>query len=167
MKRIAPLLLAFGLATIAACGSDQAATSEAAELSDTGASDTGASDTSVSDTGASEADEAAGIRLVSATDGAAIVDDPPEGLVILDVRTPEEFSEARIDGATMLDFYREDFAEQLAELDRDTPYLLYCRSGNRSGQTSALMKTLGFSNVAEVDGGILSWNGAALPVVSG
>ena len=107
-----------------------------------------------------------GIRLVSATEGAAIQAGPPEGLIILDVRTPEEFAEGHIDGATMIDFYRDDFADQLADLDPDAPYLLYCRSGNRSGQTTAIMKELGFSNVADIDGGIDAWLQADLPTVT-
>lgn len=108
---------------------------------------------------------AAGIRLVSAQDGAAIQDDPPADLVILDVRTPEEFAEGHLEGAVILDFYREDFADQLAELDPDVPYLLYCRSGNRSGQTAEMMEQLGFVDVADVDGGIVSWTEAELPVI--
>lgn len=100
---------------------------------------------------------ATGIRLVSATEGAAIQADPPSDLVILDVRTPEEFAEAHLEGATMIDFYKDDFADQLAELDPSVPYLLYCRSGNRSGQTTAIMEDLGFADVADIDGGILSW----------
>ena len=52
--------------------------------------------------------------------GSAKFDDPPAGLVVLDVRTLEEFDAGHIDGATMLDFYRADFADRLAELDRDT-----------------------------------------------
>lgn len=115
----------------------------------------------------SAATDVDGIRLVSADDGAAILDDPPEDLVVLDVRTLEEFDEGHIDGAVMLDFYRDDFADALAELDRDVPYLLYCRSGNRSGQTAALMEQLGFTDVADVDGGIASWTDAGLPVVVG
>ena len=65
----------------------------------------------------------------------------------------------------MLDFYRDDFADQLAGLDPDAPYLLYCRSGNRSGQAATIMDGLGFSNVANVDGGIISWTEAGLPTV--
>lgn len=93
--------------------------------------------------------------------------DPPEGLVVLDVRTPDEFAEARLDGAIMIDFYEDDFATQLAELDPNASYLLYCRSGNRSGQTALLMEELGFTDVADVDGGIVAWNAAGLPTVSG
>ena len=106
-----------------------------------------------------------GIRLVTAQDGSAILSEPPTDLVILDVRTPEEFGEGHLEGAVILDFYRDDFADQLAELDRDVPYLLYCRSGNRSGQTAAMMEELGFTDVADVDGGIISWTEAELPTV--
>lgn len=109
---------------------------------------------------------AAGVRSVSVEDGATLLTNPPDNLVILDVRTPEEFAEGHIEGATMIDFYRDDFADQIAELDPDVPYLLYCRSGNRSGQTAALMERLGFADVADVDGGVLSWGEAGLPLVT-
>lgn len=138
-------------ALLAACGSSEDATDAAASS---------ASDASTA------ADAAAGIRLVSAEDGAAIQADPPQDLVILDVRTPEEFAEGHLDGAIMIDFYRDDFADQLAELDPNVPYLLYCRSGNRSGQTTAIMEELGFTDVADINGGILAWNQAGLPTVT-
>ncbi len=109
-------------------------------------------------------DASTGIRVVSPESAAAILDEPPPGLVVLDVRTTEEFAEGHLADATMLDFYRDDFADRLAELDPDTPYLIYCRSGNRSGQTRALMDELGFTDVADVDGGILAWDDAGLPI---
>lgn len=105
-----------------------------------------------------------GIRVVSPEAGAAIIDDPPPGLVVLDVRTSEEFADGHLADATMLDFSRDDFADRLAELDPDAPYLIYCRSGNRSGQTRALMEELGFTDVVDVDGGILAWDDAGLPI---
>jgi len=110
--------------------------------------------------------QASGVQVVSATDAAATIDDAPTDLVILDVRTPEEFDEGHIDGATMLDFYRADFGAQLATLDPDVPYVLYCRSGNRSGQARTMMAELGFSTVDDIDGGILAWQSAGLPVVT-
>jgi phage shock protein E len=108
-----------------------------------------------------------GISTMSAGDAAAITDDPPEGLVVLDVRTPEEFAEGHLDGAVLIDFYDADFAEQLAALDPDVPYLVICRSGNRSGQTLGIMEQLGFASAADVDGGIIAWAGAGLPITSG
>jgi len=128
--------------------------------------------TSCGDSETPEASSAAdattsGVRLVSASEGADIQENAPDGLVILDVRTPDEFAEAHLEGAVMIDFYREDFADQIAKLDPDVPYLLYCRSGNRSGQTALIMQDLGFGNVADIDGGILAWQQANLPSVDG
>jgi phage shock protein E len=105
-----------------------------------------------------------GISTISVDDAAALTDDPPSDLVVLDVRTPEEFAEGHLDGAVLVDFYDADFAEQLAALDPDVPYLMYCRSGNRSGQALGVMEQLGFSSVADVGGGILAWTAAGLPV---
>ncbi len=107
-----------------------------------------------------------GIRTVSPADGAALAADPPDDLVVLDVRTPEEFAEGHLDGATLVDFYDPDFADQIAELDPDRPYLLYCRSGSRSGQALDLMAGLGFADVANIDGGIQAWQGAGFAVVA-
>ena len=91
-----------------------------------------------------------GIRLVSADEGASLLADPPDDLVVLDVRTPDEFAAGHIDGAIMIDFYEADFATQLADLDPDVPYLLYCRSGNRSGQTTAILDQLGFLSLIHI-----------------
>lgn len=121
----------------------------------------------VTSSDASSDNSADGVRIVSATEGASILDNAPEDLVVLDVRTPEEFAEGHIEGAIMVDFYSEDFAAQLAELDPDVPYLLYCRSGNRSGQTAPLLEQLGFDDVADVNGGIVAWEAAGLPTVAG
>lgn len=106
------------------------------------------------------------IRAAEAGEASQIHANRPAELVVLDVRTPEEFSEAHLDGATLLDFYETDFTDRLAELDRDAPYLLYCRSGNRSGQTAVLMDELGFIDVTEIEGGIVSWMQAGHPVVA-
>lgn len=108
----------------------------------------------------------AGIRVVSPTDAAAVLDDPPADLVVLDVRTAEEFEAGHLDGAEMLDFYRADFADRLADLDPTKPYVIYCRSGNRSGQTRAIMVDLGFTDVVDVDGGVLAWDAAGLPLTA-
>ena len=106
------------------------------------------------------------LRVVSVNDAHAAINNAPEDLVILDVRTAEEFTEGHIDGAVMLDFYRNDFAAELAKLDPNVPYVIYCRSGNRSGQTLDLMEGLGFQNVQDVDGGVLAWQDSELPLVA-
>ena len=115
---------------------------------------------------AAEAATSPDLRVVSANDAHAAINNAPEDLVILDVRTTEEFAEGHIDGAVMLDFYRDDFATELAKLDPNVPYVIYCRSGNRSGQTLDLMEGLGFQNVQDVDGGVLAWQDSELPLVA-
>jgi len=83
---------------------------------------------------------------------------------VLDVRTPEEYAEGHIDGATLIDFYEPDFANRIAELDRSAAYVVYCRSGNRSGQAVALMAEQGFTAVNDLDGGVTAWSAAGLPL---
>ena len=112
-----------------------------------------------------DAESDSGVRAVSVDNAADLFDNQPEDLIILDVRTPDEFNAGHLDGAVMIDFYESDFADRIADLDRDQPYLMYCRSGNRSGAASELMDELGFTNVAHVDGGILAWLDAGEPIV--
>lgn len=83
---------------------------------------------------------------------------------LLDVRTPDEYAEGHVAGATLIDFYEPDFADRIGELDRSKTYVVYCRSGNRSGQAVALMAKQGFASVNDVDGGIVAWQAAGLPV---
>ena len=85
-------------------------------------------------------------------------------VVVLDVRTPEEFQAGHLEGAVNVDFYAADFETQLDALSKDVTYVVYCRSGNRSGQSIGLMEQLGFSSVYDVDGGILEWVDDGLPL---
>ena len=93
-----------------------------------------------------------------------ILEQPPARLVVLDVRTPDEFAEGHLPGAILVDFYEPDFPSRLQALDPGVPYLVYCRSGARSGRTEQLMGQLGFADVTDVEGGILAWIDAGLPV---
>jgi rhodanese-related sulfurtransferase len=102
--------------------------------------------------------------LVTPQQAAELAVDP--AVTVIDVRTPEEFAAGHLAGATMVDFYAADFADQIGALDRSQPYLVYCRSGNRSGQATALMAELGFEHVADLDGGVVAWSGAGLPLES-
>lgn len=77
--------------------------------------------------------------------------------VVLDIRTAEEIAEGKIANAMNIDFYSADFSSELSMLDKDTEYLVYCRSGNRSGQALELMRDLGFKDVKNLDGGIVNW----------
>jgi rhodanese-related sulfurtransferase len=104
------------------------------------------------------------IETVTPADASSLLASAPAGLVVLDVRTPEEFAAGHLAGAIGLDFYAATFADDLAALDREAPYLLYCRSGNRSAETREMMRSLGFLEVREIAGGITAWVEAGFPV---
>lgn len=95
----------------------------------------------------------------------ALLQNPPKGLNILDVRTAEEFAEGHLANAIMIDFKQDDFAAKLAQLDRETPWLLYCRSGNRSGKALVIMEQQGFREVYHQTTGFNGWSEAKLPFV--
>jgi protein-disulfide isomerase/rhodanese-related sulfurtransferase len=100
------------------------------------------------------------------TEAAALLADPPAGLQILDVRTAEEVAEGTIVPVAQLinlDFYADTFAQDLQGLDPSRPVLVYCRTGNRSGQTAAYLASQGF-DVFDVDGGIEAWQAVGLSV---
>jgi rhodanese-related sulfurtransferase len=104
------------------------------------------------------------LELTSVTDVQSIVESPPADLVILDIRTPEEYAAGHIAGAINIDYYAADFEQQLGELDLDVPYVMYCNSGNRSSNALPVMDSIGFTEVYELDGGIQAWYTAGLPV---
>jgi len=87
-----------------------------------------------------------------------------EGVVLLDVRTAEEFAEGHIEGATNIDFYSPTFGNDILALDAGQEYAVYCRSGNRSATTTAFMSENGFDSIYELQGGIVAWESAGLPV---
>lgn len=83
--------------------------------------------------------------------------------VVLDVRSPREFSAGHLKGAKNIDFYGGDFAKQLEALPKDTSYLLHCQSGGRSGKTMRTMKDLGFTTVYHLSDGYAGWVSAGYP----
>ena len=106
------------------------------------------------------------IETISPAEAAELLDDPPPGLVVLDVRTPGEFAGGHLADAVNLDYQAAGFADELGALDREVPYLLYCRTGNRSAQVREMMRDLGFASVHEIGGGIVAWTEAGLAVVA-
>ena len=87
-----------------------------------------------------------------------------EDFVIIDVRTPEEFANEHIENAINLDYYSEDFRDELDTLDKERTYLIYCRSGKRSGNALKIMKELGLKKVFNMLGGIIQWKAEGYPL---
>jgi len=88
-----------------------------------------------------------------------------QGFILLDIRTPKEFNEERIEGAVMVDYLSPSFRDEMAKLDRRKTYLVYCRTGNRTTGALKVMRELGFLNVFEFAGGITKWKEAGFPTV--
>ena len=84
--------------------------------------------------------------------------------VIIDVRTPEEFAEGHIENAINIDYYSDAFRDNINQLDKNKTYLIYCRSGNRSGKALDIMEELDFLEAYNILGGITAWQAEGLPV---
>ena len=76
---------------------------------------------------------------------------------VIDVRTPEEYALGYIEGAILIDYKASDFQASISALNRNITYLIYCRSGNRSGKASIIMDSLGFKKIYDLKGGFMNW----------
>lgn len=80
--------------------------------------------------------------------------------IIIDVRTPQEFSSGHIKDATNINFYADEFMDKLKILRKDIPIYVYCRSGGRSSAAANKMEELGFTKVYNLIGGVGAWKSA-------
>ena len=78
-------------------------------------------------------------------------------VVVLDVRTPEEFNSGHIPNAINIDIYSDYFNSDIAALDKSKSYAVYCRSGKRSVDASSEMDVIGFKTIYNLTGGIIEW----------
>ncbi|MFZ4764445.1 MAG: rhodanese-like domain-containing protein [Roseimicrobium sp.] len=85
-------------------------------------------------------------------------------VLVLDVRTQDEFAEGHIAGAKVVDFTESDFEQKAAALDRKQAYLVHCAAGGRSTNSLAVFRKLGFSSIYHLDGGFKAWQKAGKPV---
>ena len=80
--------------------------------------------------------------------------------VLIDVRTSTEVASGYIAEAEyFIDINGANFEQKIAELDTTKTYIMYCRSGGRSGKASSYMVKNGFSKVYNLEGGILDYTG--------
>lgn len=83
--------------------------------------------------------------------------------VVLDVRTPGEYAQGHLKQSKLMNFRGENFEEELGKLDKSKTYLIYCRSGGRSGMALKLMEKLEFESVYNMGGGFNDWSRAEFP----
>jgi rhodanese-related sulfurtransferase len=102
------------------------------------------------------------LRHVDAVRAAQLVAE--NKVVILDIRTPEEFKSGHLPGARNLDFKAADFEQKVGMLHRGAVYLLHCQTGRRSTNSLETFKKLGFKSVYHLDGGYRDWVAKGNPV---
>ncbi len=102
---------------------------------------------------------AAGLTTVSVRD---LADASADGATVIDVREPYEYEAGHVDGALLMPLAQ---TVQLAgDLPKDQPVYVICRSGNRSLSASQALVDAGFQDVRNVDGGMIAWQAAGLPI---
>ena len=80
-----------------------------------------------------------------------------EELIILDVRTPEEYEDGHIEGALLIpDYDLKNLADSKLP-DKDEKILVYCRSGSRSKAAAKVLVDMGYTNIHDF-GGIINWS---------
>lgn len=106
------------------------------------------------------------VQVVSVEEAEDMMHDDSNGrhLVVLDVRTEEEFQSGHIPGAVNIDYKSEDFKDKVSGLDKGKTYITYCRSGRRSALSSEIMNDIGFEKVYTIEGGIQAWSQYGFPV---
>tara|TARA_R110002072_G_scaffold298981_1_gene473754 strand:- start:7316 stop:7732 length:417 start_codon:yes stop_codon:yes gene_type:complete len=80
-----------------------------------------------------------------------------DNIQIIDVRTPGEYVDGNIENSVNIDYFGENFKEEITKLDKTKATLIYCKSGGRSGKTAAMMKDMGFVEVYDLKGGYSGW----------
>lgn len=87
-------------------------------------------------------------------------------VVLIDVRSLDEYSAGHINGALNIDVSSAGFEEKIADLDKSKNYVVYCQSGRRSAKSSEIMIDAGFKTVYNVAGGISEWQHEGFEVVT-
>ena len=73
---------------------------------------------------------------------------------VLDIRTPAEVDEGKLEGSIVVDFRSLDFVELISQLDKNADYIMHCRSGGRVSEAIPLMRELGFTGELTNAGGL-------------
>ena len=110
--------------------------------------------------GDEEAGDTPSVQEISQQD---LLSNPPQGALILDVRTPGEFGEGHVPNAVNIP--HNELASRLAELDSasDRPIVLYCKSGRRAGMATTVLQGAGYTDLHHLTGDMSGWTAAGLP----
>jgi rhodanese-related sulfurtransferase len=107
--------------------------------------------------------EAPTVTNVTPDEAAKLLQDKPD-VVVLDIRTEDEFKEGHIAGAKNIDYQGADFAKSVAALEKDKTYLVHCASGGRSTKSLKVFADQKFEKILHLDAGFKGWQAAGKPV---
>ena len=139
------MIIALIALTVAACGAPAAAPAPAA------------------DDAAPAAAVDAPLELPADIDAKTLADIKDRSdVVVLDVREQWEYDEGHIPGVVHIPM--NDIPGRISEIPTDQTVVVSCRSGNRSGQVASFLRNEGFTNIHNLNGGIVAWQSAGLPV---
>lgn len=79
------------------------------------------------------------------------------GVQLIDVRTPEEYSDGHILNSKNIDFLDENFELYIQKLDKKSPVIVYCQSGGRSAKSALKLLSNSFVKIYDLDGGFSKW----------
>lgn len=103
-------------------------------------------------------------RDITVTQASEMLQKNPQ-IILLDVRTPGEYRQVRLEGARLIPI--DQLMQRLGELPRDRPILVYCTVGARSSQVLRYLAGQGYPEVYNLYGGISAWQLRGLPVLKG
>jgi phage shock protein E len=84
--------------------------------------------------------------------------DELKNVVLLDVRTPEEYQQGHLENSLNVNWYDSDFVQQVEGIDKDETIFVYCKLGGRSAKAQEKLKSLGYKNVVNLEGGYDAWS---------
>ena len=87
-----------------------------------------------------------------------------ENSVIIDVRTPGEYESGHIKNAININVSDSNFQEKIAQLNKNEKVYVYCKIGSRSNKAANILVKNGVKQVYDLNGGIISWQRANLPL---
>ena len=84
--------------------------------------------------------------------------------VIVDLRTPDEIAKGYIKGAVFVDYLSKEWEKEVAKLDKNKTYYVYCAAGGRSADAAEYMEKHGFKKVYNLEKGFSEWSKKGFPI---
>ena len=103
-----------------------------------------------------EKSESSIVKNLTVEESEKLIQERPD-IIILDVRTPQEWREGSLPNTVNIDVKADDFTDKVNKLDKNKTYLVHCRSGKRSTKAVGIMEKNGFKDIFHMDGGYLAW----------